>query len=141
MHFPLFFGQRSQERYSGSAFYSSSPRCDSMRSLCLLSFELPGKFRFISIKADRDSSVEVPSSAGSAASNVSALFSKSLRKLKSGLDIPPSMPCRLPYLFDCYLAEWVPPFNGFLPAHNLHNLFSSLRVIDFQSQPIPEILV
>ena len=25
MNFPLFFGQHSQERYSGSAFYSSSP--------------------------------------------------------------------------------------------------------------------
>ena len=66
---------------------------DSMRSLCTLSFELPGellsgKFRFISIKAYGGSSAEVPSSAGSASSNVSALFSKSLRKLKSRLDIP-----------------------------------------------------
>ena len=65
-----------------------------MRSLCLLSFELPGellsgKFRFISIKADGGSSVEVPSFAGSVASNVSALFSKSRRKLKSRLDTPP----------------------------------------------------
>ena len=65
-----------------------------MRSLCSLSFELPeallsGKFRFISIKADGGFSVDMPSSAGSAASNVSELFSKSLRKLKSRLDIPP----------------------------------------------------
>ena len=64
-----------------------------MRSLCPLPFELPGellsgKFRFISIKADGGSIVEVPSSAGSAASKVSALFSKSLRKLKSRLDFP-----------------------------------------------------
>ena len=48
------------------------------------------KFRFFSMKADVGSSVEVPSSAGSVvASNVSVSFSKSLRKLKSRLDIPP----------------------------------------------------
>ena len=97
---------------------------DSMMSLCSLSFELPGellsgKFRFISMKADGGSSVEVPPSAGSAASNVSALFSKSLRKLKSRLDFPPTMPCRLPYLLDRYLVAWVPPFDGLLPAHHL----------------------
>ena len=65
-----------------------------MRSLCSLSLELPGellsgKFHFISAKADGGSSVEVPSFAGSVTYNASAFFSKSLRKLKSRLDIPP----------------------------------------------------
>ena len=65
-----------------------------MRILWSLFLKLPGellsgKFRFISIKADGGSSVEMPSSAGSVVSNVSALFSRSLKILKSRLDIPP----------------------------------------------------
>ena len=56
----------------------------------LLGELLSGKFRFISMKVDGGSSVEVSSSAGSVvASNVSVPFLKSLRKLKSRLDIPP----------------------------------------------------
>ena len=56
----------------------------------LLGELLSGKFRFISMKADGGSSVEVPSSAGSVVvSNVPVPFSKALRKLKSRLDIPP----------------------------------------------------
>ena len=55
----------------------------------LLGELLSSKFRFFSMKTDGGSKVEVPSSAGSVvASNVSVPFSKSLRKLKSRLDIP-----------------------------------------------------
>ena len=51
---------------------------------------LSGKFQIISMKAEGGSSVEVLSSAGSVvASNMSVPFSKSLRKLKSRLDILP----------------------------------------------------
>ena len=68
---------------------------DSIKSFFLAFLELLGellscKFRFISMKADGGYSVEVLSSAGSViASNVSVPFSKSLRKLKSRLDVPP----------------------------------------------------
>ena len=76
-----------------------------MRSVCSLSLELPGellsgKSRFISTKADGGSSVELPSFASSVVSNASALFSKSLRKLKSRLDNLLSMPYRLPSQLD-----------------------------------------
>ena len=59
-----------------------------------MSVVLPGellsvKFRFISMKADGGSSVEVPSLAGTVVSNASAPFLKSLRKLKSRLDNSP----------------------------------------------------
>ena len=67
---------------------------DSIKSFCSIFLEmlgepLSGKFWLVPMKADGSSSVEVPSSAGSVvASNVSVPFSKSLRKLKSRLDIP-----------------------------------------------------
>ena len=65
-----------------------------MTILCSLFLEMPGellsgKFCFISVKADGGSSVEMPSSAGSVVFNVSALFSRSLKMLKSRLDTPP----------------------------------------------------
>ena len=65
-----------------------------MRILCSLFLELPGellsgKFHFTSVKAVGGSSVEMPSSAGSVVSNVSALFSRSLKIFKSRLDTPP----------------------------------------------------
>ena len=56
----------------------------------LLGELLSGKFRFIFMKADGCCSVEVSTSAGSVvASYVPVPFSKSLRKLKSRLDILP----------------------------------------------------
>ena len=81
MNFPPVFGQRSKERYpavpsvllllgdSYKNFFSAFSE--------LLAELLSSKFWFISTKADRSSSVEDPSSAGSVVpSNVSVPFSK-----------------------------------------------------------------
>ena len=86
----------------------------------LLGELLPGKFRFVSMKADWGSSVEVPSSAGSVvASNVSVPFSKSLRKLRSRL-----------------------PMDGFLPAQLLvSDFFLNLRALALRPLLYLEILV
>ena len=82
MDFPFFFGQSSQQRYSGSAFYSSSPWGFHQEFLF-------GVFRIarraalrqvpvFSTKADGGSSGEVPSSPDSVvASNVSVPFFES----------------------------------------------------------------
>ena len=78
----------------------------SMRILFSFFLELPGellsgKFRFISIKADGGSSVEMPSSAGSIVSNVSALFSRSLKiiEIQAGYSS-----CRCPVVFPTSLT-------------------------------------
>ena len=50
---------------------------------------------------------------------VSVPFSKSLRKLKSRLEIPLSMLCHPPPRPDLHLAASAPPTYGFFPANRL----------------------
>ena len=105
---------------------------DSSKSLVSVVLNLPGellsgKFLLISMKADGVSSVEVSFSADSfVPSYVSVPISKSSKKLKSRLHIPPNeaLSSYFPPPPDRDPAAWVLPIYGTLPPYHFVSDFS-----------------